>query len=103
MAEKYTGVEKYIFADVYNFFLKYKDVPNTDYHWTCCIGEAKLLNFKYKDYPLARHMVIDILEQLELKICGKVIGGYTYDQWEQVLGDYANAKPFSANTYNNRL
>ena len=27
---KYNGIEKYIFSDLYLFFLKYKDIPNDD-------------------------------------------------------------------------
>ena len=103
MAEKYTGVEKYIFSDVYNFFLKYANVPNEDYYWERCISDAKLLYFKYRNYPLAKRMVMDVLEQLEFRLCNKAIDGMTYQQWEAYLGDYKSAKPFSPKTYSDKL
>jgi hypothetical protein len=91
---KYTGIEKYIFSDVYNFFLKYSEIPNQDEYWEQCVRDAKLLTFKYHEYPLAKHMVINTMEQLEFKICGRPLDGYTYEQWNAILGDYQNMKPF---------
>lgn len=103
MAEKYTGIEKYIFSDTYTFFLKYQNIPNEDYYWQCCAEDAKLLCFKYKDYPLARRMVMNVLEQLEFKICNRVMNGRTYQQWEEYLGDYKKLTPFSAKIFNNKI
>lgn len=82
MAEKYAGIEKYIFADVYNFFLKYKDIPNQNTYWKKCIADAEILNFKYKDHPLARCLVTSVINQLEHKICGRELNGLTHEQWE---------------------
>jgi hypothetical protein len=92
LAEKYLGVEKYIFADVYNFFLKYKDIPDNDYYWQCCVNEAKQISMKYKNYPLAMNMINNVLEQLEFKRSSKniILGGNTYKEWEIILGDYRN-------------
>ena len=85
MSAPYYGIEKYIFADVYNFFLKYKDMPNEDYYWEKCIGDAKLISFKYKEHRLARSMVNSIIEQLEHKICDKTYKGLLHEQWEKNL------------------
>ena len=103
MAEKYTGVEKYIFSDIYNFFLKYANVPNQDYYWEHCIADAKILCFKYKNYPLAKRMITDVLEHLEFRICGRVLDHKTYQEWEEYLGEYKNSKPFSPKTYSDKI
>lgn len=85
MAEKYSGIEKYIFADVYNLFLKYKDIPNEDYYWECLTDEARIINFKYKDHPLARAMVVATILQIEHKVSGRLREGLTHEQWEAKL------------------
>ena len=94
----YLGIEKYIFSDVYNFFLKHKDTPNEDYYWECCLQDAKLIWFKYHNYPLAKKMVLDVLDQLDFKK-GHSIEGKTYEEWEKILGDYRKLKPFNPKTY----
>ena len=93
------GIEKYIFSDVYNFFLKYVNIPDIDEYWENCINDAKEITSKYKNYTLARRMVTDVLEQLEFKICGKPLGGKTYEEWEAYIGNYKELKPFSPKTY----
>lgn len=86
MAQKYNGMEKYIFADVYNFFLKYKDIPNNDEYWNACRLDAQMLVEKYKMNYMAKEMMITTLHQLEHKICGTILSGYSYKQWEDLLG-----------------
>lgn len=103
MAEKYTGVEKYIFSDVYNFFLKYKDIPDDDYHWNCCINDAKLLEFKYSHYPFAVKLIADTLNQLQFRKNTEKIHGYTYNEWENRMGEYKKAPIFSPTALNCRL
>lgn len=103
MAAKYTGVEKYIFADVYTLFLKYVNIPDEDYYWQSCLQDAKMICFKYKDYPLAKRMVTNVLEQLEFKVCNRAIDDMTYKEWDTYLGDYKNKTPFNINSSNNRL
>ena len=85
MGAPYAGIEKYIFADVYNFFLKYKDIPNEDYYWECCVNDAKILCFKYKEHRLARSMITSVLEQLEHKVGNKPYKGLSHEQWEENL------------------
>lgn len=85
MAAKYTGIEKYMFSDIYNFFLKYKDIPNEEYYWEICIKDANGLRFKYKDHPLARGMINLTMSQLEHKICNKPLDGLSHDEWEENL------------------
>lgn len=104
MTNKYLGVEKYIFSDAYNLFLKYKDIdPNNDYYWECCVADAKLLTFKYHDYPFARELVLSVLGQLEFKLCNKTLSNKTYEEWEHTLGNYREAKPFSPKTFSDKL
>lgn len=103
MAEKYTGIEKYIFSDLYNFFLKYSNMLNDDFYWDYCISDARALCFKYRNYPLARNMIVSVLGQIEFKVCNKVVDGRTYKQWDEYLGDYKSAKPFSPKTYSDKF
>lgn len=85
MGAPYSGIEKYIFADAYNFFLKYKDIPNEDYYWECCVADAKSLCFKYKEHKLAMSLINSVLEQLEHKVAGRKSKELTHEQWEENL------------------
>lgn len=85
MAVKYNGIEKFIFADVYNLFLKYKDVPNQDYYFECLVKDTKMLNFKYKNHPLAKSLIVETVTHLEKVILGKEINGHTREEWEEML------------------
>lgn len=90
MAEKYMGMEKYIFTDTYNLFLKFKNMPDTEEHWKIVQADANMLVSKYKGNYLAQEMVLTVLEQLQHKICGNQLNGKTYKQWEKELGIYSN-------------
>ena len=83
--ERYDGIERYIFADVYNLFLKYKNMTNDEYHWECVNDDAKALYQKYKNHRLAREMIVATLTQLEHKLTGRVRDGLTHEQWEEKL------------------
>ena len=88
MSQQYLGIERYIFADVYNFFLKYKDtMPNDDIQWEKCTIDAQKLRDKYKGHPLACNMIMNTLEQLEHKSCNIPAGGFVHEHWEQLLAD----------------
>jgi len=93
MAGKYLGIEKYIFSDVYNFFLKYKDMPNENICWEVCLKDAEILYFKYKDHPFVRTMVTATISQIEHKVCNKPLLGLTHEEWEQNL-EIAKQTPF---------
>ena len=62
---KYTGIERVIFSDIYNFFLKFKDIPDEKYYWGVLQDDAKILKFKFKDHPFASQMIDITIEQLE--------------------------------------
>ena len=81
MTKKYNGIEKYIFADCYNFLLKYIDMQNTDYYWEKCIEDAKILLFKYHNHNLCRSMVDSTLMQIECVVKGINIEGLSSEQW----------------------
>lgn len=85
MAVKYNGIERYIFADIYNFFLKYKDVPNEEYYWECLMQESRIISFKYREHPMVRSLLVATIVQLEHVISGKPIEGRTHEQWEERL------------------
>ena len=85
MASKYNGIERYVFADVYNFFLKYKDMNNTDSNWEKCIAEGNLLAFKYKNHPLATSMISSTIVQIEHIVNGRLLRGNSHKEWEELL------------------
>jgi hypothetical protein len=85
--EKYNGIERYIFADVYSLYLKYNTMPNTDASWEAFVSEGNKLVDKYKKHPLVRSMVLNIMTQLEHQVGGKALCGLTHDQWETILKD----------------
>jgi hypothetical protein len=82
MAERYDGIERQMFSDAYLFFLKYKDMRNEDYYWECCIQDARILCFKYKNHQLIRDLLSATINQLEHKVSGKLMNGLTHEQWE---------------------
>lgn len=91
MAEKYSGVEKYIFADTYNLFIKYKDIHRKDDKaWERLISDATKIYHKYNNHPLVRHMVSAVIENIEFKSCERVIDGKTYCDYEKELKDVKN-------------
>ncbi len=85
MAEKYYGIEKYIFSDVYLFFLRFKDMYDTDHNWEICTREANELYKKYKDNPFLKDMVSITMLQLESRVSGRISGGKTAEQWDDIL------------------
>lgn len=68
---KYDGIEKYIFADVYNLFLKYKDIPDEEYYWNVFLEDYHILRFKYGDTRMVNSMLLAVMEQLEIKVSHK--------------------------------
>lgn len=88
---KYAGIERVIFSDLYNFFLKFKDIPDEKYYWDVLNGDAKILKFKFKDHPFACGMVDLTVQQLTHIIKKTTVtdtrGGKTLtrEQWEAEL------------------
>lgn len=91
MAVKYNGIEKYIWSDTYNVFLKYKDCPNTEETWENVTNEIEALNQKYHNHSTFRAMSILVLNQLDSRISGRPIDGRTYRQWNIELNHVINA------------
>ena len=84
-AVKYTGIEKYIWSDTYNFFLKHKDDANTDENWQELLREASVLTNKYHNHPLLRSILVNTILQIESRVAGRVLDNKTYRQWEAEL------------------
>lgn len=88
---KYTGIERVIFSDLYNFFLKFKDIPDEKYYWDVLNGDANILKFKFKDHPFASKMIDLTVEQLTHIIKKTEITDtrgrktLTHEQWEKEL------------------
>lgn len=83
MQKTYYGMERYIFSDAYNLFLKYKDMQNTDRNWEMCIEEANNLSDKYCGHALAKNIILATMEQIERIVLKKTLDGLTREQWEQ--------------------
>lgn len=98
---KYNGIEKYIFSDMYLFFLKYKDIPNDEYYWNACLEDAKMLMFKWKNHPFAQGMLSQTLNQLEHVVSGRPLNELSREQWEETLVVAKEGKAFnSTNPFN---
>ena len=92
MTVKYEGIERYIFADLYNFYLAYKDMKDTDENWENCLKKADTLNKKYKSHPLARTVITEIINLLDSEIHHKPLKSrngieLTHENWEKLLLD----------------
>ena len=85
MAVKYNGIEKYIWSDTYNFFLKHHNDSNTDESWNSLLEDARELSEKYNDHPLLRKILVQTIIQIESKVGGRYLDGKTYIQCEQEL------------------
>jgi neutral trehalase len=85
--EKYNGIERYIFADVYSLYLKYNTMENTDKAWETFIADGNKLLDKYQKHPLARVMVQAVVSQLEHQVGQKALYGLNHEQWEEVLAE----------------
>lgn len=66
MSEKYIGMERFIFADAYNLFLKYKDMGDNDYCWERLIKEQEELYTKYNGCNMARDILNSVVAQIEM-------------------------------------
>lgn len=88
---KYDGIERVMFSDIYNFFLKFKDIPDDSYYWGVLNNDAKILKFKFKDHPFATKMIDATVEQLTHIIKKTELSDtrgekkMTHEQWEEAL------------------
>lgn len=98
----YTGIEKFIFADMYLFFIKYMNIPDEPYYWDCCSKDMDMLRFKYKNHPFAEMILDSTYSQLRHKVKNLTMSPLdgqmspmTHDEWEQYLDVVKRTKPFS--------
>lgn len=96
---KYTGVERFIFADVYNLFLKYQDMKDFGDYWQTLENDVKMLKFKYHNYPLAVNMLDEMYKHIKFKVKGTRLNGANYFEWEEKLGNYKSLSTFSTKKY----
>ena len=80
--EKYNGIERYIFSDVYKFFLKWHEMPNTNDAWNSCIDDGDALVKKYAKHPLVRQLMQATMDQITSKVTGRPLEGLSYSQWD---------------------
>lgn len=78
----YTGIESKILIDGFNFFLKYKDMRNSDKEWENCIDDANNIVKKYKNHPFAENIILSISEQIERLAENKKVLSHTNNEWE---------------------
>lgn len=96
----YNGIEKYIFSDMYLFFLKYQGIPDEPYYWNCCEQDMKNLRFKYKNHAFAEMILDSTYSQLRHKVknipmhdsTGTVV--HSYDEWDKQLAIAKQTKSF---------
>ena len=83
----YIGIEKFIFIDVYNLLLKYIEFNSlSDEQWCSLVNEVRELSHKYDNHPMARHMALEVIYEMELK-CGKcrTDEGKKYSDYKETL------------------
>lgn len=85
MANNYCGIEKYIFSDAYNIFLKYKDVPDVEAYINMMYKDLDSYKNKYHNHPLAMKMSLAVVHQLTHIIGGLNLENKTREQWENEL------------------
>ena len=68
MSSNYIGMERFIFAEAYNLFLKYKDMDNTDYCWNELFKEQESFVERYHGNVMARDMMYCITSQMKYKL-----------------------------------
>ena len=67
----YQGIEKFIFADVYNLFLKYKDIPDEVYYWDKLREDCNLLMFKYGENQFVSDMLAITITQINRRVSNR--------------------------------
>lgn len=82
--EKYDGIERYIYSEVYLFFTRHVNDANTDENWTKIVEEAKILGIKYENHPLCVAMTVASVEQLENIICKGVVANKPIAYWNNL-------------------
>lgn len=87
MARVYDGFERGMWADSYNFFLKYRDIPDNEYYWGLAVRDCTELCNKYHGHPVMVNIMNQTMLLLESKITNRPIGDFTYNQWNNVLRD----------------
>lgn len=97
---KYEGIEKFIFSDMYNFFLKYRAIPDEQYYWDCCAKDMEMLRFKYRGHPFAEMILDSTYSQLRHMVknipSSSLENGaqMTHEQWEAYLSTAKQTPPF---------
>lgn len=86
MADKYQGIEAFIFSDSFILFTKYHNMIGTDEQWENCINDANMLYKKYSGHPLARTIISATINQIEHKVNKTKLDGYSYEQWNEIIG-----------------
>lgn len=92
MAVKYNGIEKYIWSDTYNLFLKHYNGNNSDEEWQELIKDAEDLNKKYHNHPVARQIIVQTILIIESRVTGRYLDGKSYRQWENELSHIINPR-----------
>lgn len=87
MTEVYSGIERFMFADAYNLFLKYRDMKDIDSEWEQLTVDISNLTMKYNQHRLIMCLTMAVAEQLTHKIENAPINGLSHEQWETVLKD----------------
>lgn len=66
--EKYIGMERFIFSDVYKLFLKYEGMGDTDREWGLLLKESNEISKKYNNCKLVRSIILGLIEHMEFRL-----------------------------------
>lgn len=80
---KYLGFERSMWADSYNFFLKYLNIDANDTKmWEELYKDYGDICKKYANHPMIRKLLISVVDDLECRCGTTLIEGKTYKEWE---------------------
>lgn len=92
LKSNYQGYERYIFADAYNLFLKYRYKVFTNETWTNFVEDAESISKKYRECKLAVDIIMAVLNHIEMIQKNPEL----YKQLDFSLGDYRSREQFKA-------
>lgn len=81
---KFNGIEKFIFSDMYVILEKYVNCEDSYELWVKVIDECKMVCKRYDNHPLANDLAVAVMSDLEKRITKKEFKGKSLEYWETV-------------------
>lgn len=100
----WTGIEKFIFIDVYDFLEEYIIYDKlSDKQWDMVVDRARAIAKKYDNHPMAVRMSVEVIYELELKNGKhKTSDNKSYHDYDNTLRNVLNHR-YSAGTQCNKV